>query len=321
MAETPVQPVLGAAAMGIEGNSTRPELERAPLAPSTVGEVEQKLSKVERVWGKEAVRKFTIVLVLLMAWQVGAYFYNKPLSVPTALETFRSFWENVKIDVKEWTVKGVWEALGKAELVASTARSLKLLGYGYAIGVTLACTLSILATFSRIGRDVLETLTAMFSPLPAIALVPLALIWFGLGNPWAMIFVLAHSVTWPVALNMHAGFRSSGATLRMVGRNYGLGPVRFVFLILIPASLGSIITGLKVGWAFAWRTLIAAEMVFGANGDAGGLGYFVYTAKNNMQPEAVFAGLLTVVVIGLLVENVVFRTVENRTIRRWGMSS
>ncbi|HZW06015.1 MAG TPA: ABC transporter permease [Phycisphaerales bacterium] len=316
MAERPAD----SAAMGIEDGSTRPELERAPVELVAVGGVDRRLSKAERVWGREAVRKFTVVLVLLAVWQAGAALYNRPLSMPTASATFESLWENIKPDVKERSLKGVWDALAEAPLIGATARSLKLLAYGYAIGVALACVLSICATFTRIGRDVLETLTAMFSPLPAIALVPLALIWFGLGNPWAMIFVLAHSVLWPVALNMHAGFRSSGQTLRMVGRNYGLGPLRFVLLILIPASLGAIITGLKIGWAFAWRTLIAAELVFGSNGDQGGLGWFVFVAKNNLQPEAVFAGLLMVVAIGLVVENLIFRTVEVRTIRRWGVS-
>ena len=309
------------AALGIEGNGTRPEIVREPAVLTEVGEVERRLSLVERVWGKEAVRKFTVVLLLVAAWQVGAKLYNKPLSVPTATATAESLWENLKPDVKEWSVKGVWEGVKSAPLIEYTARSLKLLSYGYTVGVALACLLSVAATFSRIGRDVLETLTAMFSPLPAIALVPLALIWFGLGNPWGMVFVLGHSVLWPVALNMHSGFRSSGVTLRMVGRNYGLGPVRFVTLILIPASLGSIVTGLKIGWAFAWRTLIAAELVFGTNGDAGGLGWFVFQRKNELQIEAVFAGLLMVVVIGLIVENVVFRTIEQRTIRRWGMAS
>ena len=81
-----------------------------------------------------------------------------------------------------------------------------------------------LAMMSRLGNDLLETLTSAFNPLPAIALLPLALIWFGLGDI-SIIFVLVHSVLWAVALNTHSGFRSVSNTLRMVGRNYGLrGP-------------------------------------------------------------------------------------------------
>lgn len=165
---------------------------------------------------------------------------------------------------------------------------------------------------------VLETLTAMFNPLPAIALLPLSLLWFGLGNG-SLIFVLVHSVLWPVALCTHAGFQSVSPTLRMVGRNYGLAGPRYVTRILIPAAFPSILSGLKNGWAFAWRTLIAAELVFGVSSGSGGLGWFIYENKNQLEIASVFAGLLTVILIGLAMENLVFRSIEARTVRRWGM--
>ena len=143
--------------------------------------------------------------------------------------------------------------------------------------------LTALAITSRIGTDLLETLTSMFNPLPAIALLPLALIWFGLGNG-SIVFVLIHSVLWAVALNTHSGFLSVSNTLRMVGRNYGLDrPVATSAKILIPAAFPSILTGLKIGWAFAWRTLIAAELVFGVSSGSGGLGWFIYENKNQLE--------------------------------------
>jgi NitT/TauT family transport system permease protein len=189
---------------------------------------------------------------------------------------------------------------------------------GYAIGILAAFALAMLAIGSRLGNDLLETLTAMFNPLPAIALLPLALIWFGLG-PESLIVVLVHSVLWPVGLNAHAGFRAVSPTLRMVGRNYGLGGAGFAFRILFPAAFPSILAGLKIGWAFAWRTLIAAEMVFGVSAGSGGLGWYIFENKTLLETPNVFAGLLTIVLIGLAVENLVFRTIERRTVRRWGM--
>jgi NitT/TauT family transport system permease protein len=110
-------------------------------------------------------------------------------------------------------------------------------------------------------------------------------------------------------------------TLRMVGRNCGLSGLRYVGSILIPAAFPSILTGLKIGWAFAWRTLIAAELVFGVSSGSGGLGWFIYENKNQLEIPSVFAGLLTVIIIGLVVENVVFRSIEARTVHRWGMQS
>lgn len=163
-------------------------------------------------------------------------------------------------------------------------------------------------------------MTAMFSPLPAIALLPLALIWFGLGNG-SLVFVLVHSVLWPVALNTHSGFRGVSQTLRMVGRNCDLRGLNYVFKILIPAAFPSILSGLKIGWAFTWRTLIAAELVFGVSSGQGGLGWFIFEKRNLLEIPDVFAGLLTVILIGLVVENFVFRTLERRTVLRWGMQS
>ena len=160
----------------------------------------------------------------------------------------------------------------------------------------------------------------MFNPLPAIALLPLAMIWFGLGTG-SLVFVLAHSVVWAVALNAHSGFLSVPRTLRMLGRNYNLHGIRYIRKILVPAAFPHILTGLKIAWAFAWRTLIAAELVFGVSSGNGGLGWFIYERKNSLEIPAVFAGLLTVIVIGLMVENLIFKVVENRTIVRWGLQS
>src|SRR5207253_7468845 len=121
------------------------------------------------------------------------------------------------------------------DILQKVSNSLQLLLKGYAVGLALALAFTALAMMSRIGNDLLETLTSAFNPLPAIALLPLALIWFGLGE-LSIIFVLVHSVLWAVALNTHSGFRSVSNTLRMVGRNYGLKGVRYIAKILIPAA-------------------------------------------------------------------------------------
>ena len=198
--------------------------------------------------------------------------------------------------------------------------SMKVLFQGYLIGLLLAGVFTAFASATRIGSDLLETLTSMFNPLPSIALLPLAMIWFGLGNA-GIIFVLIHAVLWSVALNTHAGFRGVSPTWRMVGQNYGLSRIGYVTRILIPGAFPSILTGLKIGWAFAWRTLIAAELVFGANAGDGGLGWYIFENKNALEIPTVFAGLLTVILLGIMVENVVFLTIEKRTVRRWGMQT
>jgi NitT/TauT family transport system permease protein len=218
------------------------------------------------------------------------------------------------------TVDALVKGLASGDLLIKVWASLKVLLMGYGVGILLASVLTAVAISSRIGTDFLETLTSMFNPLPAIALLPIALIWFGLGNG-SLVFVLVHSVVWAVSLNTHSGFLAVSNTLRMVGRNYGLKGFGYVSKILIPAAFPSILTGLKIGWAFAWRTLIASELVFGVSSGSGGLGWFIYENKNQLEIPNVFAGLLTVILIGLIVENLVFRTVETHTVRKWGMQA
>jgi len=210
------------------------------------------------------------------------------------------------------------EDIRNGELPAKIAISMSTLVKGYLIGTALALALSALAVSTRLGRDLLSTLTSMLNPLPAIALLPLALLWFGLGTQ-SLIFVLIHSVLWPMALNTYSGFLGVSETLRMTGRNYGLKGLRYVWHILIPAALPSILSGLKIGWAFAWRTLIAAELVFGASSGQGGLGWYIFQNRNELYTDRVFAGLASVIIIGLLVETLIFATIERVTIKRWGM--
>ena len=279
----------------------RPEIVNAETPLGDV-KVEASLSIIERIYHVAGVRKAIILVALAALWQAYGLWLGNPLLFPTFTDTLSAFFENI--------ANGV--------IPARTLVSLETLLIGYGIGIALAAVLTTIAIGSRIGADMLEALTSMFNPLPAIALLPLALIWFGLGKG-SIIFVLVHSVLWAIALNTHSGFRSVSNTLRMVGLNYGLRGLKLVRFILIPAAFPAILTGLKVGWAFAWRTLIAAELVFGVSSGAGGLGWFIFENRNQLETAYVFAGLFTVIFIGLVVENVVFATIERKTVRRWGM--
>ena len=260
------------------------------------------LSVFETIYGQAWLRKAVILIALAALWELYGRWLNNPLLFPSFSQTVQAFYADIASGV----------------LLQRAASSLQTLLIGYGLGIGLAALLTTVAISSRIGTDLLETLTSMFNPLPAIALLPLALIWFGLGTN-SIIFVLVHSVLWAVALNTHGGFRAVSKTLRMVGQNYGLKGFSLVGSILIPAAFPSILTGLKVGWAFAWRTLIAAELVFGVSSGSGGLGWYIFENRNQLETANVFAGLFFVILIGLFVENFIFATIERRTIHRWGM--
>jgi len=282
---------------------TRPErIQRVSTAGFDV--VEKPLSAWERLYGNAALRRIFVLAVLAAIWELYARWLNNPLLFPTFSDT----------------IKALFSSIASGEIPRAAWYSIGMLFQGYVLGLILAVLLTGLASATRIGADLLETLTAMFNPLPSIALLPLALIWFGLGNG-SIIFVLIHAVLWAVALNMHAGFRAVSPTLRMVGLNYGLSKPGYLMRILLPAAFPGILSGLKIGWAFAWRTLIAAELVFGVSSGSGGIGWYIFEQKNQLLIPNVFAGLLTVIIFGLAVENLIFKTIENATVGRWGMQS
>jgi NitT/TauT family transport system permease protein len=251
------------------------------------------------------VRKLGIVALLLVAWEAWTRLFEvSPLLFPSASTVLVAF----------------GRSLANGEVPGYAGQSLRVLLTGMALGAAIALVLTTFAVTTRLGAEFLETLTSMFNPLPAIALMPLALLWFGLGVT-ALVFVIIHSVLWPMSLNTYTGFVTVPVTLRRVGQNFGLQGWRLVAGILLPAAFPYILSGVKIGWAFAWRTIIAAEMVFGVAGSQGGLGWFIYQNRFEMNTDLVFAGLLTVILIGLLVENLFFRWLERKTVRRWGMST
>ena len=284
--------------------AVRPEIYRDMMGAERFGIVQKPLTVFETFYNEGWLRKLFVLIVLAAVWESYARWLDNELLLPT----FGA------------TVQAMGRGIASGLLIVRALLSIKVLLIGYSAGVAIAAMLTFLAVNTRLGTDFLETMTAMFNPLPAIALLPLAMIWFGLGTG-SLVFVLVHSVLWAVALNTHAGFRGVSNTHRMVGQNYGLGGLRFAAKILIPAAFPSILAGLKIGWAFAWRTLIAAELVFGTTSGQGGLGWFIFEAKNQLEIPDVFAGLLTIILIGLFVENVIFRLIERMTVQRWGMQN
>jgi len=287
-----------------QDNLDRPDIKGNPKPASEIGCVAKPLSGVEKLFNMAWFCKALLLIALLAGWEGYAAYLDNALTFPT----FSS------------TVKALRNLLESGELSVKAGYTLKILGIGYFAGLALATVITVLATFNRFGQYVMELLTSIVAPLPAVALLPLAFIWFGLGNG-SLLFVLIISVWCPIAQAMHSGFKSVPQTLRMVGRNYELKGFRYAQKVLFPSAFPAILTGAKIGWAFGWRTLIAAELVAGVSSGKGGIGWMINEAKQNLDIPVVFAGLVSVIIIGLVVENFVFKPIENRTVKKWGMQS
>lgn len=257
-------------------------------------------------WGKLPVgpRRAAIFVGFIALWQVYVSAFDvNPLLVSSPLDVARAM------------VDGF---LGGG-LLDATLTTLRILLTAMLIGMVIAAVLTTLATWTAIGEDILVLLTSMLNPLPAIAVLPLAILWFGL-NTTALIVVIANAVIWPIAINVSTGFRTVNPTFLAVGRNIGLSGWRLVRDVLMPAALPHTISGLKTGWAFGWRTIIAAELVFGVAGGSGGLGFFINDARYFLRTPEIFAGLVTIALIGIALD-LVFTYVERRTVIKWGMKT
>ncbi|MCR1898936.1 ABC transporter permease subunit [Irregularibacter muris] len=206
------------------------------------------------------------------------------------------------------------------EIVYQILYSLGLILLGLIIGVFSSLILSFLAILHPIFESLMDALVSIFHPLPGIALLPLIILWIGTGSK-AVVFIIVHSVLWPMILNLSAGFKSIPSVYKKIGQNYEFSLLKIVTKIYIPASLPYIIAGLKIGWARAWRAAISAEMIFGATGGQGGIGWYLFNKRVFMDTPGLFAGLILIIIIGIGIDDLVFDKIEKLTIRKWGISS
>jgi NitT/TauT family transport system permease protein len=183
------------------------------------------------------------------------------------------------------------------------------------IGTMTAVLLTVFAAWTRIGADLLTLLTLTLYPVPAIALLPLIILWFDT-SPTSLVVVTVCSVTLPTAINLSAGLKSVNPTLMLVGQNLGLRGWSVFSAVILPAALPHAISGLRAGWASGWRTVIAAGIVFGVAG--GGSTFFTNDAGDFLPAPELLAGFLTIAFAGVLVE-ATFRLLERGTLIRWGM--
>ena len=210
------------------------------------------------------------------------------------------------------------ESFKDGTLIKQIIFSLSIIIQGLFLATAAALILALTSYFSESAAGLIDTLTALAHPLPGIALMPLILIWFGSGRT-AILIVIIHSVLWPLILNLSTGFNSIPDIYTLIAENYRLNKLEFMFKILIPASLPYFISGLKIAWARSWRALISAEMLFGAINSLGGLGWFIFQKRVFFDLPGIFAGIIVIIVIGVTVEDFIFKKIEAKTVKKWGM--
>jgi NitT/TauT family transport system permease protein len=166
---------------------------------------------------------------------------------------------------------------------------------------------------------VVEVLTSIFHPMPSVAMIPLVIVWVGIGFE-GVVALTINSCLWPILLNSYTGFRAVHKTYMEVGRNVGLRKFKLILHVMIPSALPYLLAGLKVGWARSWRTVVAAEMVFGTTSASEGIGWFIFEALQYVNFSQILSGVFVIILFGIFMERGVFETIEKKTVIRWGMS-
>ena len=208
--------------------------------------------------------------------------------------------------------------LRSSELALRVSVTFTYIGYAMAISFALSFILTFLSMRSEAVASVMEMILAAMHPLPAVALLPLLIIWFGLGS-LSLLIVVVNSALWPIFLNAYTGFRTVHQTYIEVGRNIGLKGLRLFWHVVLPSALPYLITGIEISWARSWRAAIAVELVFGAATTSGGIGWTIYMSYFDMETPLMIAAIFTIAAVGVLAEKLVMETIEKRTILRWGM--
>ena len=192
--------------------------------------------------------------------------------------------------------------------------TLRRLLVGYSVSLVVGILLGLFIARSKLLEETLGSLILGLQTLPSICWLPLALLWFGL-NESAIIFVVIMGALLSITLATQSGIRSAPPLLVRAGRNMGAKGVRMLFEVVIPAALPSIIGGMRQGWSFAWRSLMAGELLYGSVG----LGNLLNVGRELNDMSQVLAVMLIIVVIGLIADYFVFSKIEKEILTRWGL--
>jgi sulfonate transport system permease protein len=190
-----------------------------------------------------------------------------------------------------------WQLAVSGQLVINILVSLERVAMGMGIGVAIGTLLALVAGLSRLGEDAVDPSLQMLRTLPHLALIPLMIMWFGIGEAPKLTLIALGSL-FPIYLNLFAGIRGADRKLREAASTLGLNRFETIVNVVLPAALPNFLTGLRQAFGIAWITLVVAEQI---NASAG-IGYLVMNARDFLRTDIIFVGLSIYAVLGLLTD-------------------
>ncbi len=241
------------------------------------------------------LRRSVAIVVLLSAWEL----------LPRWGVVDRVFLPPFSEVIKEW-----WAMVGSGEIWAHTEASLKRASAGFTLAIAIALPLGLLIGWFRGLAEFLNPLLELFRNTAALALLPVFVLILGLGEA-SKIGIVTYSCVWPILLNTVSGVRNVDPLLIKSARSMGLSSPRLFQKVILPAAVPTVFTGIRLAGAYAILVLIAAELV----GAKAGLGYLINYAQSNFAIPEMYAGIITISVIGIGI-NQLLLAVE-RHFSRW----
>jgi NitT/TauT family transport system permease protein len=225
-------------------------------------------------------------------------------------------WSPLLLPPPSTVAQYLWTSLGDGTLIGATAVTLRRLLVGYAVGLAIGLPLGLLCSSFKLAEDTVGVLALGLQTLPSICWVPLALLWFG-QSEGAMLFVVIMGTVWSAVIATDTGARTIPPIYARAARTMGSEGLHKWTRVILPASLPFLIGGMKQGWAFAWRSLMAAE-IYVTILTGFGLGSLLHYGRELNAMDQVIAIMLVIVVIGLVVDKALFSPWERFLHRRWG---
>lgn len=228
-------------------------------------------------------------------------------------------WSPVLMPSPGLVIEFIYTAFRDGILIQAIAVTLRRLIVGYAIGLALGFPLGQLTAKFQWCKDTLGVLALGLQTLPSVCWVPLALLWFG-QTETAMLFVVVMGSLWSISIATDNGVRTVPPIYARAAKTMGSKGIHTLLTVTLPASLPLIVSGMKQGWAFAWRSLMAAE-IYVTVLSGFGLGQLLHYGRELNAMDQVLGVIVMIVVCGLLVDKLLFSPVEAMLHARWGLKS
>jgi len=238
------------------------------------------------------------------------------LAVAWHMAVRAGFWSPVLLPAPESVASYLWSSILDGTLEQATLVTIRRLLVGYCIGLLVGLPLGLLTARFKICEDTIGVVALGLQTLPSVCWVPLTLLWFGQTEN-AMLFVVVMGSLWSVVIATDNGVRHVPPIYARAARTMGSKRFHIWYAVILPASLPFLVSGMKQGWAFAWRSLMAAE-IYVTILTGFGLGQLLHFGRELNAMDQVIGIMFVIVVIGLLVDKILFSPWEAFLHRRWG---